>query len=149
MTNINYKYNDGGKPKTVKGKGDCVVRAITIASGLPYTEVADALRPECRKHNKLIKAGKRTTHRGKNSLTSGIHKEVYHSWLLSNGWTWTPTMLIGQGCKVHLTKSELPKGTIIARVSRHLVACIDGVINDTYDCSRNGTRCVYGYYTKK
>jgi hypothetical protein len=23
---------------------------------------------------------------------------------------------------------------------------IDGVIHDTHDCSRNGTRCVYGYY---
>jgi len=28
------------------------------------------------------------------------------------------------------------------------VAVIDGVINDTYDCSREGTRCVYGYWEK-
>jgi hypothetical protein len=25
---------------------------------------------------------------------------------------------------------------------------VDGIINDTYDCSREGTRCVYGYFTK-
>lgn len=27
-------------------------------------------------------------------------------------------------------------------------AIADGVIQDTYDCSREGTRCVYGYYQK-
>jgi hypothetical protein len=31
-------------------------------------------------------------------------------------------------------------------VSRHAVAVIDGVIHDTYDCSRGGKRCVYGYW---
>ena len=25
---------------------------------------------------------------------------------------------------------------------------IDGVINDTFDCSRDETRCVYGYYSQ-
>jgi hypothetical protein len=55
-------------------------------------------------------------------------------------------MAIGSGCKVHLKADELPKGTIIANVSGHFVCVIDGVIQDTYDCSRGGTRCVYGYY---
>jgi hypothetical protein len=27
-------------------------------------------------------------------------------------------------------------------------AVIDGIIHDTYDPSRNGTRCVYAYFTK-
>ena len=57
-------------------------------------------------------------------------------------------MKIGQGCKVHLDADELPTGTIICSVSRHLVTVVDGIINDTYDCSREGTRCVYGYFTK-
>lgn len=65
-----------------------------------------------------------------------------------NGWVWTPTMFIGSGCKVHLRGDELPAGRLIVSVSKHLVAVIDGVIHDTYDCSRNGTRCVYGYYRK-
>jgi len=33
-------------------------------------------------------------------------------------------------------------------LSRHLTTVIDGVIYDTYDPSREGTRCVYGYYSK-
>jgi hypothetical protein len=45
-----------------------------------------------------------------------------------------------------MTSGELPAGRIIARVSKHFVAIIDGVINDIYDPSRGGNRCVYGYY---
>jgi hypothetical protein len=62
------------------------------------------------------------------------------------GFEWTPTMTIGSGCKVHLKADELPNGRIIANVSKHVVAVIDGVIYDTHDPSRNETRCVYGYW---
>ena len=37
-------------------------------------------------------------------------------------------------------------GRLIVAVSRHYCAVIDGVIHDLYDPSRNGTRCVYGYW---
>jgi len=30
-----------------------------------------------------------------------------------------------------------------------MAAVIDGVLHDAYDCSREGTRCVYGYYKLK
>ena len=50
-------------------------------------------------------------------------------------------------CTVHLRADELPAGRIIASLSRHVVAVIDGVIHDIYDPSRDGTRCVYGYWT--
>lgn len=70
-------------------------------------------------------------------------------YLAALGWKWVATMGIGGGCKVHLKADELPSGTIICRVSRHYVAVVDGVINDTYDCSRGGTRCVYGHYIKE
>ena len=58
-------------------------------------------------------------------------------------------MFVGSGCKVHLKANELPKGRILCVVSNHYVAVIDGVINDTYDPSREGTRCVYGYFYKE
>ena len=58
-------------------------------------------------------------------------------------------MRIGSGCKVHLRADELPAGRLIdVRVARHLAAVIDGVIYDNHDCSRGGTRCVYGYYRR-
>ena len=60
---------------------------------------------------------------------------------------WTATMDIGKGCRVHLRAGEVPMtGRVIVKVSRHLTALIDGVIHDTGDPSRDGTRCVYGYW---
>ena len=55
-------------------------------------------------------------------------------------------MQIGSGCKLKLSEAELPKGGIISRVSRHICAVIDGVLYDTYDCSRDGSQCVYEYW---
>ena len=82
------------------------------------------------------------------SPRSGTHRVVVKKYLQKLGWQWTPTMFIGQGCKVHLKKDELPSGTLIVSCSKHITVVKDGVLYDTHDCSRNGTRCVYGYWTK-
>jgi hypothetical protein len=82
------------------------------------------------------------------SPRDGVSKEVIRAYLHDQGWTWTPTMGIGTGTTVHLRADELPSGRIIVSVSKHLCAVIDGVVHDTHDPSRDGTRCVYGYYTR-
>ncbi len=138
-----WQYNDGGREAAgYKGQaGDCVTRAISIATGKPYQEVYDAL-------NGLAvneRTGKRK--RGKSSARNGVYRSTFEKYLLSLGWKWTPTMAIGQGCKVHLKENELPQGNLIVSVSRHMVAVINGVIHDTHDPSREGTRCVYGYWS--
>jgi hypothetical protein len=63
-------------------------------------------------------------------------------------WRWVPTMQFGSVCKVYLREDELPSGRLVINVSKHTTAVIDGVIHDTHDPSRNGTRCVNGYFTK-
>lgn len=130
---------DGGRAEAgVKGaKKDCVTRAIAIATGRPYQEVFDALAG--------LMAQERLN-RKRGSPDKGVHRTTYERYLKTIGWEFVPTMKIGQGCRVHLRAEELPKGRIIARVSKHLVAVIDGTIHDSHDPSRNGTRCVYGYY---
>lgn len=140
---MNYQFNDGGrKAADYKGMtGDCVIRAIAIALELPYQEVYDALYARVATELPL-------TGPAKNNARRGFKKFIYHPWLLVRGWEWVPTMAIGSGCKVHLRADELPSGRIIARCSKHLVAVIDGTIHDNHDSSRNGTRCVYGYYRK-
>jgi hypothetical protein len=93
------------------------------------------------------------------------------------GFEWTPTMQIGQGCKVHLSAGELPPGRLVVALSRHYTAVIDGVVHDTYNPQRGaswtfepdkgqelkanqgrnengvwtevGGRCVYGYWQRK
>jgi hypothetical protein len=128
-----WKYNDGGRADHFKGSArDCVVRAIAIATNQPYAKVYAEL-------DQL---------RGK-TARNGVEKSVYHPYLFKLGWRWIATMHFGSGCKMHLKSEELPKGRIITQCSKHLVAVIDGIINDTYDASRDGTRCVYGYYTKE
>jgi hypothetical protein len=140
-----FVESDGGRHDAgFKGKiqpGDCVCRAIAIATGKPYREVYDAL-------NTKAKGSRKGSRKANSSARNGVHKELIKELLTEWGWEWVALMGIGTGCKVHLRADELPEGRIICSVSRHLVAVIDGVIYDVDDCSRGGTRCVYGYWTK-
>lgn len=127
---MEYKYNDGGRSKYFKGQaGDCVTRAIAIATGLDYKEVYDIIKD-------LLQ------HTPRNGLKKNETRDIMHYF----GFTWVPLMRIGGGCQYHLTANELPKGTIIAKVTGHVTCIINGVINDTFDPSRDGRRCVYGYW---
>lgn len=129
--------HDGGRAAAGyrgRGRRDCVVRAIAIAAQLPYRHVVDALN----ERTCLLVCVTKT----------GVHRDVYESYLFELGWRWTPTMKIGSGCTVHLVAEELPSGRVIASVSRHLVAVIDGVVYDNHNPVRGGKRCVYGYYLR-
>lgn len=145
---IKFQYNDGGREAAgFKGKtGDCVCRAIAIATGRPYKEIYERLangnatqrrsKRECK-----AKSGVRTASKGINT-----NRKWFADYMAELGFQWIPTMLVGQGCKVHLVENELPDGKLIVNVSKHFAAVIDGVLNDIYDCSRGGKRCIYGYY---
>ena len=134
-------FDDGGRAAAgYKGQtGDCVTRAIAIATGLPYQQVYDGINAEAKRERR----GK------KSSARSGVFKGTQKRFIEETlGWKWTPTMQIGSGCKVHLRADELPPGRLIVSVSRHCVAVIDGVIHDIdKDVARDGSRCVYGYWT--
>ncbi len=150
-SNLEFKVNDGGRAAAgYKGQaGDCVVRSIAIATGMPYQKVYDDLyqaNNEFRNTSRTKLA--RSLKQKHDSPRSGTHRVVLKKYLANLGWQWTPTMFIGQGTKVHLKKEELPMGTLIVSCSKHLTVVIDGVLHDVFDCSRNGTRCVYGYWTK-
>jgi hypothetical protein len=144
--------DDGGRHAAgFKGAtGDCVVRAIAIAGELRYAEVYDALHraaladPWVRRKLERRYGARAPVHA---SPRAGVQRRVYDRYLFDHGWTWTPTMKVGQGCTVHLRADELPGGRLVVRVSRHMCAVIDGVIHDTHDPSRAGTRCVYGYWS--
>jgi len=158
-----FVENDGGRAAAgFKGQtGDCVTRAIAIAlahstdnhedAGETYRSVYDALfqsalndRPHMAKLQ--LRYGKNARRHA--SPRDGMSRRIYERYLLSLGWKWTPTMKVGQGCTVHLRADELPQGRLVVAVSKHLTAVIDGVIHDTHDPSRGGTRCVYGYYSR-
>jgi hypothetical protein len=145
-----FQLNDGGREKSgYKGSaGDCVTRAISIATGLDYQEVYNELKSRNAEFSIGWSKVARAIKKKGSTPRDGVNKKVYSKYLEDLGFTWVATMGIGTGCKVHLRSDELPSGTIICRLSRHLCSVINGIIQDTHDCSRDGTRCVYGYWYK-
>lgn len=138
---MDWVYDDGGREAAgYKGHtGDCACRAIAIGTGLAYQDVYAAINAAATRERPRGKA------RRSNART-GVWPRTVARILVERGWVWTPTMSIGSGTRVHLRADELPPGRVIARVSRHFVAVIDGVVHDTHDPSRDGTRAVYGYW---
>ena len=139
---MKWIYSDGGRNKYFKGEaGDCVTRAICNATGMDYKEVYNMV-------NEYIKR-EALDEKYVSNARAGVSKDISRSLLEDLGWKWYPTMVFGEGCRVHLKDDELPRGTLIVSVSKHLTCVKDGIIYDSYDPSRNGTRCVYGYYIKE
>lgn len=142
----NWIFDDGGREAAgFKGSaGDCVARAVAIATGRPYQEVYDAINEAAGSERGRVRGGKVR----RSSARTGVFKPTTRKYITGLGWRWVPTMGIGTGCRVHLRADELPPGRLIVKVSRHVCAVIDGVIHDTHDPSRDGTRCVYGYFVE-
>lgn len=164
---LDFVYDDGGR--ALSGRrgytGDCVCRAICIATGKPYKEVYDFLA-----ENNAKQRTSRRTPKGSRTASKGINvrRKWFQKYMHDLGFTWIPTMGIGTGCRVHLLKEELPNGRLVVALSKHYTAVIDGVIHDTYNPCRAdengcagswikfengietrgtiGERCVYGYY---
>lgn len=137
--------NDGGRAVAgYKGEaGDCACRVVAIVTGRPYQEVYDAILEEAAKE----RTGKRK--RKISHPRTGVFPATLGRVLFRYGYKWVATMKIGSGCTTHLRGDELPAGRIVARVSRHYVAVVDGIVHDTYDPRRDGSRCVYGYWIEQ
>ena len=150
---LDFQFNDGGRKFAgYKGfTGDCVCRATAIATGISYQTLYDELTVRTKEWR--INSNSRQAYLAKpkdDSPRQGVPMKVLRTYLKDHGWTWVPKMFIGSGCKFHLRQGELPiNKALIVQVSGHITAVINGVLNDTYDCSRNATRCVYGYYYKE
>lgn len=126
------RQTDGGRSQyfTANSVCDCVTRAIAIATSSDYKEVYDKIRSYI-------------GHTPRN----GIKNKDVRKLMEYFGGTWHTCMTIGSGCHTHMNADELPTtGTIICNLSKHVSCVIDGVIHDTFDQSRNGMRCVYGYW---
>lgn len=143
-TALPWIFDDGGRSTySVGSAGDCVTRAIVVATGLDYREVYDDLAERMGRLNPTAKR----PNRGKRSARDGIPRSVYSRYLDWLGWEWHPAMTIGSGCQHHLAVGEVPMvGPVIVRVSKHLTAVVDGIVHDTHDPGRCGTRCVYGWF---
>ena len=149
--------DDGGRSKSGvpgadKEVGDCVARAIAIATQRPYREVHDVLvvgqvhhaRTDNGPYGRWLRRKGRLSHF---DADHGCADKVYGPYLESLGWKFTSTKELPRGKGVHLRADELPPGRLIVHISRHLVAVIDGIIRDTGDCGGAGRVRVQGYWT--
>lgn len=146
-TSRRWVEDDGGREAAgFRGlANDCVTRAVAIAlrelhgahddAGEIYRDVYDDVAARCRA------AGRPKS--GRNPVPKRVVREL----MAARGFDWHATMSIGSGCRVHLDAGELPAGIIVASVSKHVVAVVDGIVRDTHDSTRGGSRCVYGYWT--
>jgi hypothetical protein len=124
-----YVYHDGHTIR--KSDRYCGVRALCIATGMDWAKAENLLKP-------FVQNGKQRN----GSLSRGIWKEDYEACLNSIGWYWrTAPKFQGRKAKA----ADLPKGTHIARMAKHYVCVIDGVVYDTWDSSE---KMVYGYWSK-
>jgi hypothetical protein len=101
---------------------DCVARALAIVTQQPYREVQAAL-----------KALDPVNPRGRGG---------FPKFLTARGFEFFPCT----AAVVHLSVDELPSGRIVVQIKEHLAAVIDGVLHDTYDCSRRDSVRVKGYW---
>lgn len=134
MTGSGYAFihNDGGRGQYFKGgAGDCMVRALAIILERDYRET----------YQEVFDLLGHTPRNGVNMKLVRVKR-----WLAGQGLEWQPTMRVGQGCRVHVKRDELPEGRLILKLSRHVTTVIGSELHDTYDCSRQGTRCVYGFW---
>ncbi len=156
---MKFNYNDGGRSKYFKttNVGDCCTRAIAIATGKDYKEIYDRLNEMAKKESvKNHRRHKRSQSR------NGVFKETWKRYLKEIGWIHHKTCELGsKEDKLKFVDGALPsEGRVIVQLSKHLTCLVDGVINDTYDCSKkeyydwssgdlmvNSERCVYGYWT--
>lgn len=148
---LHWVHDDGGRAAAgYKGSaGDCGVRALAIATGQEYQWAYDRLREGIAWHlGRRLRRKTRRVLSGSTSPRDGCPRDVMRKVMADLGWVWHPTMTLGSGCKVHVRREELPGGRLLLSLSGHYSVMLDGVIHDTYDPSREGTRCVYGFWSR-
>ncbi len=112
--------------------GDCVKRAITLASGLTYSDVEAGLQ----QHRKITGASAFNTD---NNPDSYVLHALHAVWLSFPAVKGQKRMTGERFCRAY------PKGRYILTMAGHWTACIDGVIMDTWDCSRKIVYLAYKF----
>lgn len=109
-----FRWTDGGRASEGLGEdptGDCVVRAISIATRLNYVTVRAMILDQARRLRMRCEPDR------------GVHRTIYAALLERLGWT-----RVRPGDKRVASAKRL-----ILNTTRHLVAVVDGVVYDTWD----------------
>lgn len=130
---MDFIWNDGGRAACgyVGLTGDCVTRAIAIATGRAYREVYDAI--------------------GEKSLKSprnGVSTPLAAEYLSELGWI----RYSGHDCASDLLVPQLPKGIVlvhlacVGRRSGHICTLVDHVVHDTWNALEDSGYVVVDFW---
>lgn len=134
MKNRYYKYYQPNSKDMKDRYGDCTIRALSKALGLSWLEAFDLTVPLCREFQvpNIFFAPAEI----ERQMVTQLGFE-YHGISNKKG-TKRPTVM-------SFAKSH-PEGTFLLNVANHVVACVDGIYYDTWDC---GDKSLYGYYERR
>lgn len=122
-----FNETDGGKvilPGSRHGTGDCVVRALAIATDTPYADVA----------REVIRLQKKAGKRKPLNYAQGVEEAVYGAILKKAGFIQVNVGKRGS----HFTRINLQKNrTYVLHSYAHVVAVVNGVFHDNMDSRRN------------
>lgn len=100
---------------------DCTCRAISVAEGISWNECHKKLSDLSREYGVILNDAKFI----EDYLNKRYPKICYNN------------MTIGEFSKI------APKGHFVATMNNHIVAIIDNVIVDTFDCSNRQIKCCW------
>jgi Protein of unknown function (DUF2786) len=131
---MEFIWNDGGRSACgfVGSTGDCVARAISIATGSVYRDVYEALG------NAALK-----------SPRNGVPIDVSSQYLIAKGW------MRHDGHNLPFITACLPKGAVVVSLvrrngrGRHLVTVVDHVIHDTWNPAEDEDYTIQCYWTRQ
>jgi hypothetical protein len=128
--NFSFRLSDAGRAtsKRPKQHNDCTVRALSTACSISYDEAYEL----------LAKAGRKCG-RGFHFRAFALAAEVAgykFRWVPFPAKKGHPRMRPGSFTQ------EFPDGRFILRTAKHVMACVDGTIFDSFQ--PNDNRCVYG-----
>ncbi|MEM8734003.1 MAG: DUF2786 domain-containing protein [Planctomycetota bacterium] len=119
---MEFVWNDGGRAAAgfVGTTNDCVVRALSIATGIAYRTVYEHFQQAARQ-----------------SPRKGMPVELVSRFLEER--EWTRVTAAGESLQLVDRECGLPKGVVVAHVSRssercqHLTTLVDRVVHDTWN----------------
>ena len=121
-------FHRAKRPDGLKDHGDCVTRAISLATGLSYQEV----------WAELYLLMQRFNHPG--TPNGGVHTRIYSKYMQTKGWQYQSVP-----AKTHFHADNLPNVCIASQAS-HLVFVAQGSIWDTYDSRGKRRKKLEGFY---
>lgn len=126
-------------PDNFSSEDTVFARAVAAASGEPLTKIV-ALVKEVNKELGGVGHVPEEQLQGQAHSRSDVKTSAFDEVMRRMGWVWTNTLT------AHLRADELPPGRLVCHAEEHMVAIIDGVIQDAEGRRCDGTIHVNGYF---